>query len=807
MPVESPAIAPGAEAPARDALSEVGSAPSAGGGPPSDSITAGAGALSALLGAAVLVGWHGNFPSLLRIYPGLTPMSYNSAISFLAVGIAFGAIAFRWDGAARLFAGIAAVIALVRLFHSLTGWPEQFETAISRFTLPHSSVAVVAMAPNTGAGFVLIALAVFVGSSRREFRGKAAALALCGAGSAALGLNSLIGYLTGVQTYLWANFNPMAVHTAAGLILLGVAILASSWREHRRATDWFSWASVATAAFGVITSLSFWQALSSLDRLPLESAVRFRSALPELVLIFGLLVTALLLVAVSLAETARGRTALAEQSRAETETASRSLAFSERKYRTLIETLSQKIAHKDRQSVYLSCNQSYARDLKIAPAAIAGKTDYDFYPAELAEKYRADDRRVMESGEIAEIEEDYLVQGRKVWVQTVKTPVRDERGAVIGVIVIFWDITDRKRAESELQRASAYHRTLLEASLDPLVTIAPDGKITDVNRAAERATGCPRQELIGTDFCDYFADPGKARLGYQQAFREAVENYELQLQHRDGHVTPVLYNASVYRDDNGAVSGVFAAARDITERKRAEEALERKAEELARSNADLEQFAYVASHDLQEPLRMVANFTQLLADRYRDKLGPEGVEFVGYAVDGATRMQRLIQDLLTYSRVGTRGAGIQATDCHEALGAAVANLQLVIQESGAVITHSELPRVMADPSQLVQVFQNLLGNAVKFRSQAPLVHVSAERRGSQWILAVRDNGIGIDPAFGSRIFVIFQRLHSRAEYPGTGIGLALCKKIVERHGGKIWVESEPGRGATFFFALPAAEEK
>lgn len=202
---------------------------------------------------------------------------------------------------------------------------------------------------------------------------------------------------------------------------------------------------------------------------------------------------------------------------------------------------------------------------------------------------------------------------------------------------------------------------------------------------------------------------------------------------------------------------------------------------------------------------MVANFTQLLADRYRDQLGQEGAEFIAYAVDGATRMQRLIQDLLTYSRVGTRGKSFEPTDCNEVLGAAVVNLQLAIQEAHAVVTHEELPTVMADASQLVQLFQNLVGNAIKFRgAEPPRVHVSAARQGTRWIFSMQDNGIGIDPSFAERIFVIFQRLHSRGEYPGTGIGLALCKKIVERHGGKIRVESELGKGANFLFTIPAS---
>lgn len=232
--------------------------------------------------------------------------------------------------------------------------------------------------------------------------------------------------------------------------------------------------------------------------------------------------------------------------------------------------------------------------------------------------------------------------------------------------------------------------------------------------------------------------------------------------------------------------------------------LAKRAKDLARSNEDLEQFAYVASHDLQEPLRMVANFTQLLADRYRDKLDQDGLDFIGFAVDGATRMQRLIQDLLLYSRVGSRGKEFEPADCNEVLGAAIVNLQAAIEESGAAITHQVLPVVMADASQLAQVFQNLVGNAIKFHGEAPpRVDISATRQGNAWVFAVRDNGIGIDPQFADRIFVIFQRLHGRGEYPGTGIGLSLCKKIVERHRGRIWVESKSGQGATFLFTIPA----
>jgi len=273
-----------------------------------------------------------------------------------------------------------------------------------------------------------------------------------------------------------------------------------------------------------------------------------------------------------------------------------------------------------------------------------------------------------------------------------------------------------------------------------------------------------------------------------------------------GHLVGVLavYGQSSLEEETLATLATVAdAVAQGLERRRAEVSLQEHARELARSNEELQQFAYVASHDLQEPLRMVASYTQLLARRYKGKLDADADEFIHFAVDGVNRMQRLIQDLLAYSRVGTRGHEFKPLDSGQALNKALANLKTLVDETGATIIQGKLPQVMVDETQLTQLFQNLVGNALKFRGQTPpRVLVEAERQGNEWRFTVEDNGIGIEPQYYERIFVIFQRLHGKEDYPGTGIGLAICKKIVERHGGRIGLDSQPGQGTTFWFTLP-----
>ncbi|MFA5353061.1 MAG: ATP-binding protein [Thermodesulfovibrionales bacterium] len=277
---------------------------------------------------------------------------------------------------------------------------------------------------------------------------------------------------------------------------------------------------------------------------------------------------------------------------------------------------------------------------------------------------------------------------------------------------------------------------------------------------------------------------------------------------KDGNPRYVEVHCYPILDSTGDVAMVTEYCLDITERKIAEQNLQKSLEDLESSNKELQQFAYVASHDLQEPLRMISSYTQLLDRRYKDKLDTDAQEFIRYAVDGAVRMQRLINDLLDYSRVGTRDRAFEPVDTELILDQVLGNLSMAVEENQAVIEHENLPCVMGYPFQLRQLFQNLIINAIKFRGDAPpRIVISARKRGKKWIFSFRDNGIGIEPQYRDRIFLIFQRLHTRELYPGTGIGLAICKKIVERHGGSIWVESEPGKGSTFHFTIPETGEE
>jgi PAS domain S-box-containing protein len=400
-------------------------------------------------------------------------------------------------------------------------------------------------------------------------------------------------------------------------------------------------------------------------------------------------------------------------------------------------------------------------------------------------------------------------------------------------LAIARDIRARKQAQGESNTA---FKDLFDDAPIGYHELNADGRFTRVNRTELAMLGYREDEMLGHFPWEFVVE---------KVSREAVASkltghvsrgaFERTLKRKDGSQLPVLIEDRLIRNNDGTVQGIRTAIVDNSARKWAEEnlaaanqrltqdvaarklvetqlreahdALSHKAEELAQSNEELQHFAYVASHDLQEPLRMVSSYTQLLERRYATAFDGDAKEFMAFIVDGATRMKQLIEDLLAYSRVGTGGREMQSADCGAALQRALLNLRAAIEASGATITHGPLPTVTGDGSQLAQLFQNLIGNAIKFRStDAPCIDVGAQEQDNAWVVSVKDNGIGIDPQYFERIFIMFQRLHAKGDYSGTGIGLAICKKIIDRHGGRIWAESLLGHGCTFCFTLPKPRE-
>jgi PAS domain S-box-containing protein len=370
------------------------------------------------------------------------------------------------------------------------------------------------------------------------------------------------------------------------------------------------------------------------------------------------------------------------------------------------------------------------------------------------------------------------------------------------------EAAEREINEIERNQSKRRYRIVSEFAADWNYWQDLDKEMLYVSPACEDISGyAPRDFYKSSNLLDSVIHPEDHPLWTTHNQEELAEkgpgHLEFRLLARDGEVRWVSHFCKPVHDPHGKFLGVCGSNRDITTQKRAEEAVEVKTQELLRSNAELEQFAYVASHDLQTPLRAISGYLNLLTKRYDGKLNADADRFIQRTHANVLRMQRLINDLLAYSRLTTRAHPFQPTDCNQVVNEVLEMLQPVIEESGGRVTHGPLPKIPADGGQLFQLFQNLIGNAIKFRNhRPPEVHVDAQRADKGWLFSVKDNGIGIDPQYGERIFLIFQRLHTMDQYPGTGIGLAICKKIVERHGGQIWVESKAGEGTTFKFLIP-----
>ena len=505
--------------------------------------------------------------------------------------------------------------------------------------------------------------------------------------------------------------------------------------------------------------------------------------------------------------------------------------------RVLLESVPDRVYFKDSQSRFVRCSNEFAKILgKQSPIELLGKTDFDLFTEEHARPAYEDEKRIMETGEpiIGKVEKETWADGRVTWVTTTKMPHRDKEGRIVGTFGISRDITSLKRAEEELRRSQVFLNSVIE-NLPIMVFIKdPQLRFVLINKAGEGLTGYPREVFLGKSDADFY--PPDIAAGYAARDREALEGGKLvdipeePLETRDAG-TRVLHTQKIpIPDEQGRPQYLVGISQDITERKEAEERLRRFAGRLEQNNRELQDFAYVASHDLQEPLRKVQAFGDRLKTRCADALPDEGRDYLHRMQEAARRMQILIEDLLSYSRVTTRANPFVSVDLNETVSHVLSDLEVLIGEIQAKILVEPLPTVDADATQMRQLMQNLVGNALKFRRKEGQPEVKISSRvvtdpadvrlpklplrdfnispGNPYcLLRVDDNGIGFDEKYVDKIFVVFQRLHGRGIYEGTGVGLAICRKITLRHGGEITAFSKPGEGSSFVVLLPIRQTK
>jgi len=491
--------------------------------------------------------------------------------------------------------------------------------------------------------------------------------------------------------------------------------------------------------------------------------------------------------------------------------AEQALRKSEREKSLLLDSIIEIIAYHDTNHILQWANNAYLKATGLSLSELKGKRCYHAWgldkPCVNCPVTAAIETGKAASAELTPQNQPHWPPDQGSWIVRA-APVKDDDGNTIGAIEIAHDITEERRAQEAIRQSEERLRLLVEAVKDyAIYMLDTEGRVLSWNEGAQKIKQWRADEIIGRDFSVFYTDEDKTSDKPGKALEIAAKEGRFEEQgprlRKDGSVFWADVTITAVRDDAGKLKGFAKVVRDITERKQAEEHLDEIRKELERSNGELEQFAYVASHDLREPLRGINGFMELLRQRSGSKLDEKDMEYIKYATDSAIRMDELITCLLRYSRVKTHGMPFSSIPVQLALGEAVKNLKINIAETEALITSDELPTVKADGMQLTQLFQNLIANAIKFHGdQKPEIHIGCQKLDSFWQFSVRDNGIGIEPQFKDRIFVIFQRLHTRDKYPGYGIGLSICKRIVERHGGRIWVESQSGKGSTFYFTTP-----
>ncbi len=740
------------------------------------SLAAVAAAFSVFLGATVVLGWHFEISLLVQIIPGFATMQYNSALGFLLGGMGLLGALSRRPAVYLTCGGFLALLGSL----TLTQYSFSIDLGIDQFFLEHyilvGSSQPGRMGPNTALCFLLCGLAILSISPRFSNNTRHLILGVLGSTIMALGTVAVIGYLGHLEpAYGWGNLSHMALHTALGFITLGAGFFLTAWMDSvSDESELPEWLYLAISMGVTILALAFWKALSEQEILQNAGPSYF----PVLALALGLVTAFFLGLTLRLAQATRTRAHALEQVNQllqeeafERQTVEKELRESREHYRTLNNELEDRVV--ERTEALSSLNQNLLNEVTSRKKVQNSLTESE-------SRYRS-------------LFEDSPISLWELDLSRFKS---------------FLDIRIKEGAEN-LQSHFHDHP---EDVLKGYSTM----QILDVNQGALEMFQAPEKSALLRGFQTLFeADPD------QKVFHELIHivlnkshaSIETQAGTLEGEIRHLSVNLSVAPGFEESLARVFVSILDITQRhayatrlQAAHDVLEEKVQErtleLQRSNEELEQFAYVASHDLQEPLRMVKSYLGLLERKLHDQLDDTTREFLHFALDGAARMKRMITDLLSYSRVGRKRKALEQVSCKEVLDEVLSNLSVALDECQGQVEHDPLPEIFAVRAEILQLLQNLVGNAVKYRGeQAPRIQVGFQPDHEPPLFFVLDNGLGIDEKARERAFEIFQRLQSRSEASGTGIGLSICKKIVEQYGGKIWVESNPEGGSIFYFSL------
>lgn len=756
--------------------------------------------LTGFLGVLVILGWIFNIPQLKTVLPGLASMKFNTALCFFCLGVGLYSLnkAGRIRKICSTFVLLLCTLTLAQYIFNVNFYIDEFVFIdVASSSLPGR------MAPATAVNFILLSAGQLLFVQYNFVR----LLKVCAAIVLTSSFFAVLGYAYNVKAlYTLGAYNSMALHTAVGFLVLSLG------------TFYFPFAFIG-ATRKLIGSRLF-AFVAPIMLILFFALIWFASALSQNQ-IFGEPINWIFTVIVgtivfSLIFWVLARTLNSFE--IELQERNKEISEREKKLSLFFSSTNEGIITTDLKGNVITWNPAATRILGYQEDEVLGHPFIKLFPSDPHDGKNVLLETALSSETVGIYEGTCRAKyGELLTVRVSVAHIRDEHGTIVGVARTLRDVTNEKKAESELLRLGS----IVESSSDAIIGKDFNGIITSWNSAAESIFGYTAAEIIGSSILkivpENLHDEERKILQTLRSGKK-IQHFETKRVHKDGHLVDVSLAISPIRNPKGEVVGIAKIARDISDLVQAKESLrklnldlERKVAErtqqLQNSNTELEQFAYVASHDLKEPLRMIISYIELLEVNLQSALNEKTIKYMKYIKEGAERLQSLIGDLLKYSRVSRTEVTKTEFEFDALVKTILLGLKHQIEEAQAIIRFKSLPKIVANESLIGQVIQNLVLNSIKFHKAdvIPEIEISVQDTKNEWLIAVKDNGIGISPDYFDKIFVIFQRLHARDEYPGTGIGLALCKKIVEMHGGKIWVESSEGEGSTFKFSIPKRE--